>query len=71
MACVLMLCWPTWVFPLLSSTTLLGSLTRAGGFIAQLAATKPELSLTVTPVDRVDLAATERDLVPINGGPRL
>ncbi len=54
-----------------SSTTLLGSLTRAGGFIAQLAATNPELSLTVTPVDRVDLAATERDLVPINGGPRL
>ncbi|MEK6720245.1 MAG: DUF881 domain-containing protein [Chloroflexota bacterium] len=54
-----------------SSTTLLGSLTRAGGIIAQLAVTNPELSLTVTPVDRVDLAATQRDLVPLNGGPRL
>ncbi len=54
-----------------SSTTLLGSLTRVGGLIAQFAATAPEVGLTVTPVDRIDLPATVRDLVPVNGGPRL
>lgn len=54
-----------------SSTGLVGALTRTGGFITQLAATDPGVGLTVTPLERLDLPATERDLVPINGGPRL
>ena len=54
-----------------SSTGLLGALTRTGGFITQLAATDPGVGLTVTPLERVDLPATDRDLVPTNGGPRL
>jgi uncharacterized protein YlxW (UPF0749 family) len=50
---------------------LVGSLTRSGGLIAQLAATQPEVSVEVTPMDGLDLPATERDLVPENGRPRL
>lgn len=50
---------------------LTGSLTRSGGVIAQLAATEPEVTLTVTPVDRIELPATTRDLVPDHGQPRL
>ncbi|MDQ2966453.1 MAG: DUF881 domain-containing protein, partial [Chloroflexota bacterium] len=54
-----------------SPETLTGSLTRIGGVIAQLAATYPLAQLTVTPVERLELPATERDLVPTNGRPRL
>jgi uncharacterized protein YlxW (UPF0749 family) len=54
-----------------SPETLTGSLTRIGGVVAQLAATYPRAELTVTPVDRLELPATERDLVPRNGRPRL
>ena len=54
-----------------SSTSLLGSLTRTGGFITQLAATDPEVGLTVTPLDRLELPPALRELVPISGGPRL
>jgi uncharacterized protein YlxW (UPF0749 family) len=50
---------------------LTGSLTRSGGIIAQLAATLPEVVVEVTPIDRVDVPATDRDLVPANGRPRL
>lgn len=50
---------------------LTGSLTRTGGVIAQLAATEPEVSVTVTPVDRIELPATTRNLVPEHGHPRL
>ncbi len=50
---------------------LTGSLTRSGGVIAQLAATQPDVVVTVTPVDRLDLAATTRTLVPAHGHPRL
>ena len=50
---------------------LTGSLTRFGGVIAQLAATQPEVTVTVTPMDRLELPATERDLVPTHGHPRL
>ena len=42
-----------------------------GGIIAQLAATQPEVVVEVTPVDRVDVPATDRDLVPADGQPRL
>jgi len=54
-----------------SPETLTGSLTRNGGVVAQLTATYPLVDLTVTPVDRLDLPATERDLVARNGRPRL
>jgi uncharacterized protein YlxW (UPF0749 family) len=50
---------------------LTGSLTRSGGVIAQLAATQPDVSVTVTPMDRLDLAASNRNLVPAHGHPRL
>jgi len=50
---------------------LTGSLTRSGGVIAQLAATEPDVSMTVTPVDRIELQATTRVLVPVHGRPRL
>jgi uncharacterized protein YlxW (UPF0749 family) len=54
-----------------SPEALTGSLTRNGGLIAQLSATYPRAQLTVTPVDRLDLPATRRTLVPVNGRPRL
>ena len=50
---------------------LTGSLTRSGGIIAQLAATHPEVIVEVTPVETIDVPATDRDLVPTNGQPRL
>ena len=50
---------------------LTGSLTRSGGVIAQLAATEPDVSVTVTPVERIELPATTRILVPAHGRPRL
>ena len=50
---------------------LTGSLTRSGGIIAQLAATQPDIVVEVTPLDRVDVPATERELVPSHGHPRL
>ncbi|MEA2611698.1 MAG: hypothetical protein QOI37_22 [Chloroflexota bacterium] len=50
---------------------LTGSLTRSGGIIAQLAATQPTVGLIVTPVDRLALPATTRNLVPAHGRPRL
>ena len=51
--------------------TLLGTLTRAGGPIAQLAAQYPATLITVVSADRLDLPATERDLDPILGTPRI
>ncbi len=50
---------------------LTGSLTRSGGIISQLAATQPNVAVTVTPVDRIELPATNRTLVPAHGEPRL
>lgn len=50
---------------------LTGSLTRSGGVIAQLAATQPKVVVTVTPIDRLELPATTRNLVPAHGHPRL
>ena len=50
---------------------LTGSLTRPGGIIAQLAATRPDVIVLVTPVDRLELRATTRNLVPAHGHPRL
>ncbi|HYH91563.1 MAG TPA: DUF881 domain-containing protein [Candidatus Saccharimonadales bacterium] len=50
---------------------LTGSLTRSGGIIAQLAATQPDVVVEVTPIERIEVPATDRDLVPANGRPRL
>jgi uncharacterized protein YlxW (UPF0749 family) len=50
---------------------LTGSLTRPGGIIAQLSATQPDVDVEVTPIDRIDVPATDRDLVPSHGRPRL
>lgn len=50
---------------------LTGSLTRSGGIIAQLAATQPDVNVEVTPLDRIAVPATDRDLVPSHGRPRL
>jgi uncharacterized protein YlxW (UPF0749 family) len=52
--------------------TLVGSLTRAGGIIAQLAATDPEATLDVAPIDEpMLLPPSRRNLVPDHGHPRL
>ena len=50
---------------------LTGSLTRAGGIIAQVKATFPGVTITVTPVDLISLPATKRSLVPSDASPRL
>ena len=50
---------------------LTGSLTRIGGVVAQLAATEELATLTVTPVERTVIPATERNLLPRYGDPRL
>jgi uncharacterized protein YlxW (UPF0749 family) len=54
-----------------SSQILTGTLTRAGGVIAQLATTDPGSEVVVTPVDAIELPATDRNLVPADGRPRL
>lgn len=51
--------------------TLSGSLTRAGGPIARLAAQYPEVVVTVSTVDRLSVPPTDRDLAPKLGRPRL
>jgi uncharacterized protein YlxW (UPF0749 family) len=51
--------------------TLTGSLTRAGGIIAQLAATYPTAQMTVVPVDVLEIPGTTRQLIPAHGTPRL
>lgn len=50
---------------------LTGSLTRPGGIIAQLSATQPEVALEVTPMDRIAVPATRRDVVPGHARPLL
>ena len=50
---------------------LTGSLTRSGGIIAQLAATLPDVGVEVTPLDHISVPASERQLVPAHGHPRL
>jgi len=54
-----------------SPQLLVGSLTRAGGIVAQLGATDPDARISVTPVDLVRVPATGRDLTPIDAQPRL
>jgi uncharacterized protein YlxW (UPF0749 family) len=54
-----------------NAETLVGTLTRAGGIIAQLAATDPSAVITVTPVNSLTLPATSRSLAPSQGHPKL
>lgn len=54
-----------------SPPALTGSLTRVGGIVAVLGVTHPEALLTITPVERMDLPATDRSLLPTHGQPRL
>lgn len=54
-----------------SPETLTGSLTRMGGIVAQLSARFPTVTITVTPLERLRLAASERDLRPSHGTPTL
>jgi len=49
---------------------LTGALTRAGGIAAQIQATYENVAVEVTPVDALELPATERTLVPVLGRPR-
>jgi uncharacterized protein YlxW (UPF0749 family) len=53
------------------SETLSGSLTRAGGPIAQLAAQYPDVSIAVEAEDKVVVPATDRNLAPRLGRPTL
>jgi uncharacterized protein YlxW (UPF0749 family) len=51
--------------------TLAGSLSRAGGLIAQLAAQYPNVTVQVEPQDLVTVPPTNRSLTPTLGRPRL
>jgi len=53
-----------------SPAALTGALTRMGGIVAQLRATYEEVAIEVTPLERVELPATERSLAPNLGQPR-
>ncbi|MES2208952.1 MAG: DUF881 domain-containing protein [Chloroflexota bacterium] len=54
-----------------SPQILTGSLTRAGGIIAQLSVAFPDVTISVTPLDAISLPATLRNLEPIHGQPSL
>ncbi len=51
--------------------TLGGSLTRAGGPIAQFAARYPDVVITVNSANKVSVPPTDRDLAPHLGRPRI
>ena len=54
-----------------NGATMTGTLTRAGGLVAQELATNPGLGIEVTPADRLLVPATARDLAPRVAKPRL
>lgn len=54
-----------------NAATMSGTLTRAGGLVAQELATNPGLGIDVTPADRLLVPATARDLAPRVAKPRL
>jgi uncharacterized protein YlxW (UPF0749 family) len=62
---------PLEVVALGNSATITGTLTRAGGLVAQELATNPGLGIEVTPADRLLVPATARDLAPHVAKPRL
>ena len=51
--------------------TLAGSLSRAGGLVAQVAARYPDAAVTVDSLDLVIVPPTDRDLTPTLGKPKL
>jgi uncharacterized protein YlxW (UPF0749 family) len=51
--------------------TMVGSLTRIGGPIAQIGARYPDVLITVSPQERLELPATDRSLMPDLARPRL
>ena len=51
--------------------SLIGSLTRAGGILAQVAATHPEATIEVEETASMQLPATRQSLAPEHGRPRL
>jgi uncharacterized protein YlxW (UPF0749 family) len=53
-----------------NSGALTGALTRVGGIVSQLQATQEGISIEITPLDMVELPATERTLAPVLGRPR-
>jgi len=54
-----------------NAATITGTLTRAGGLVAQELATNAGLGIEVTPADRLLVPATVRDLAPRVAKPRL
>jgi uncharacterized protein YlxW (UPF0749 family) len=54
-----------------SPQILTGTLTRAGGVIAQLGVSYPDARVTVTPTDGLTLPATTRNLQPADARPHL
>ncbi len=54
-----------------SPEILVGTLTRAGGIIAQVGATYPDARLSVTPLEAVAIPPSPRTLIPADGQPRL
>ena len=62
---------PIEVVALGDRNALAGSLTRAGGIVALLAATDPDVVVTVSPLERLEVPGTRRDISPAHGTPRL
>ena len=54
-----------------SPEIMLGTLTRAGGVISQLAVAYPDATISVTPLTAISIPATTRNLIPSHGQPRL
>ena len=57
--------------PLRMLAPLLAAHTRPGGIVTLLEATRPEVDVTVTPIDRLSLPATARPAIPAHGQPTL
>jgi uncharacterized protein YlxW (UPF0749 family) len=62
---------PLEVLAIGNAATMTGTLTRAGGLVAQELATNAGLAIEVTPADRIHVPATTRDLTPRVAKPRL
>jgi uncharacterized protein YlxW (UPF0749 family) len=54
-----------------SPEILVGTLTRAGGVVAQVGVAWPDVRISVTPLTSISAPATSRDLIPSHGQPRL
>jgi uncharacterized protein YlxW (UPF0749 family) len=53
-----------------NAASLTGTLTRAGGIVAQVQATWPDVAVEVVPLQRMAVPATVRDLTPADARPR-